>query len=324
MKTRSNPKSTAVSANWKPVDIYQRVTDLIVKRMEEGFFPWRKTWLVTEDGSVELPRNYLTGRVYSGINLMLLGSLPYARPYYLTFNQVKQLGGTVRKNASGAMVVFWKVETEEEATKRGEPTSRRFLLRYYYVFNITDVEDIDFKLPVLTPVVPKPTDETVTSCRAIMDAMPNPPAIHYRNTNRAFYNAKRDMINMPKPENFETSANFAVIAFHELIHSTGHASRLNRPELAKPNKFGSRNYAKEELTAEIGACYLAAVSGIDVTQATILDNSVGYLQNWLQALKNDKTLIIKAAGLAQKAADYVLGATSAELPELEEPAVATC
>ncbi|GAA4462337.1 zincin-like metallopeptidase domain-containing protein [Nibrella saemangeumensis] len=324
MKTRSYPKSAPASANWKPVDIYQRVTDLIVKRMEEGFFPWRKTWSVTDDGSVELPRNYLTGRVYSGINLLLLGSLPYDRPYYLTFKQVKQLGGTVRKNASGAMVVFWKVETDEEATERGEPTSRRFLLRYYYVFNIADVEGIDFTLPALIPLAPKLADEKLIACRALMDDMPNPPAIRYGNTSRACYNVKRDMINMPKPENFETSANFAVVAFHELIHSTGHPSRLNRPELAKPNKFGSCNYAKEELTAEIGACYLAVVSRVDITQATILDNSVGYLQNWLQALKNDKTLIIKAAGLAQKAADYVLGATSVELQELEEPEAVIC
>lgn len=300
------------------VDIYTRITELITAEMEKGRLPWRKTWGVLADGSSEVPRNYVTDRPYTGINSMLLACAPYERPYYMTFNQAKAKGGTIRKGAKGAIVVFWQVSQfeKEEQNKQGETTHKKVgvpLLRYYHVYNIADVEGITLELPERRAADSVAETDIITACGAVVDGYSNGPTIINRDPRRAYYSPGFDLVNMPRLVAFESPQAYYQVFFHELIHSTGHRDRLNRKELVETEGFGGENYSKEELTAELGACFLSAHCGIQLeADKTLLQNSAAYLQGWLSALRNDKTLFVRAAGQAQKAANYVLGHTPGE------------
>ena len=145
--------------------------------------------------------------------------------------------------------------------------------------------------------------------------MPNCPTIKYAKQ-KAYYDPVHDLINMPKLGSFATAESHYSTLFHELIHSTGHQSRLNRKEIVEPNDYGSEQYGIEELTAEIGACYLSSVAGI-VHQE--FDNSMAYIKGWIERLKNDKRMIVYASGHAQRATDYILNVQS--YPREDVPAI---
>jgi len=134
---------------------------------------------------------------------------------------------------------------------------------------------------------------------------------------KAFYAPSSDYVGMPNRTSFEKDAGYFGTLFHELIHSTGHASRLNRPTLTESAGFGSNPYCKEELVAEMGAAFLCGHAGIG---ETILENSAAYVQNWLEQLQNDKKLIVQAAGQAQRAADFILNVKHAEPTDEKQPA----
>lgn len=304
-------------------DLYTRVTNLIVAELEKGRIPWRKRWGMLEDGRVEVAQNFVSKRNYTGINSVLLGCANYERPYFLTFKQATELGGNIRKGAKGNLVVFWNVlEKEKEVTNRkGESKTKKVgvpLLRHYFVFNVADVEGITIELPTLLP--PDAISETyrIEACDAVYTRYANAPDIVHRDPARAFYSPLFDYVNMPRPSAFDCPEAYYCVLFHELIHSTGHRDRLNREELVQSDGFGGERYAKEELTAEIGACYLAGSCGLDLTDPRLggiplLTNAAAYLQNWLNALKGDKTLIFRASGQAQKAVDYVLNGVTEEM-----------
>ncbi len=183
------------------------------------------------------------------------------------------------------------------------------MLRYYRVFNIEQCEG----LKALHGDDHKPVNP-LAECESIANRMPNAPRIEQHS--QAFYRPSADMVGMPSRNCFESPEGYYSTLFHELTHSTGHKSRLNRfEENSTDHQFGSESYSKEELIAEMGAAMLAGIAGI--SQAT-LDNSASYLQSWINRLKSDSRLIISAASHAQKAADYILGKTQSEegKPEL--------
>ena len=295
-------------------DVFQIVTNRIIEQLEHQVIPWRKPW--TEGGH---PQNLFSKRPYTGMNTWLLGSLGYAQNYFLTWKQVKAVGASVKKGEKGTMVVFWKKLPPDEAKNATEPQQAKTVLRYYHVFNIAQVEDLP---EVVT--IPYSADITFSdvACDEIIERMPNCPAIKH-SKQAAFYDCIKDFINMPKQGSFNSVSSYYGTLFHELIHSTGHQSRLNRKEIVEPNKFGSEPYSIEELTAEIGACYLNSITGIAHSQ---FDNSVAYIKGWIERLKNDKRMIVYASGQAQKATDYILNVQSyqkdAEL-QLEEEALET-
>ena len=313
--------SITPSATRPAVDIYTRITDLITAEMEKGRVPWRKTWGFLANGSMEVPRNYVTNRPYTGINSMLLACSPYDRPYFMTFNQAKAKGGSIRKGAKGSIVVFWQVRPydKEVTNRKGETETKTVgvpLLRFYHVYNVADVEGITLTLPErrqadeLTPV------EQFTVCERIVAEYPNGPLLVHRDALQAYYSPALDMVNMPKQAAFESPQAYFQVLFHELTHSTGHRDRLNRKELVETEGYGGENYSKEELTAEIGACFLSSHCGINLEQdTTILKNSAAYLRGWLSALRNDKTMLVRAAGQAQKAAFHILGHTPDEVAD---------
>jgi antirestriction protein ArdC len=235
---------------------------------------------------LHLPRNLVSKKSYRGINTLLLHAMSYESPFWLTFRQALELGGNVRKGEKSCPVVFWKQLAIEDA-ETGE-TEKIPMMRLYSVFNVAQCEGIK-KLPATVETTPTKPDE-------IIAAMPQRPEIKHGMA-KAFYSPSADNVAMPNRERFETEAGYFSVLFHELIHSTGHASRLNRPTLTESQGFGSDPYCKEELIAEMGAAFLCGQAGI---AEQTLDNSAAYVQNWLEALQNDKKLIVQAASGGRK------------------------
>lgn len=306
MKTNQN-STTNQNSNENPkakthIDVYAMVTNRIIEHLEKGVIPWQQPWSKAGE-----PKNLITGNRYKGINVWLLSSLNYSQNNFLTFKQVKDLGGSIKKGEKGQEVIFWKwLEKENADTKEVE---KKPLLKYYKVFNIDQCTGIPKeKLP---PVIEN-NNEPIKECVKIITEMQKRPVIRHKEQ-RAFYNREEDVVNMPKMETFKDSESYYATLFHELVHSTGHQNRLNRKEIVEQIEFGSEEYAIEELTAEMGASYLKSKAGIPIEQ---LDNNIAYIQNWLGKLKKDKKFIVYASSQAQRASDYILNELNKE-KELE-------
>jgi antirestriction protein ArdC len=267
--------------------VYEIITERIIELLKAGTVPWRKPWRSSA------PANLISKKPYRGINAFLLNSLSFESPYFVTFNQAKQLGGSVRRGEKGAPVVFWQfIEKQTEDGKKEIP-----LLRYYTVFNISQCEGI----PV--PAVQTSTVNSIAACECIIEGMPNRAQIEHGG-NEAVYIPKLDRIQMPAKASFGSAEEYYSTLFHELIHSTGHQARLGRKGVIEAAYFGSQSYCAEELIAEMGSSFLCGEAGIET--ATI-ENSAAYIKGWLTKFRSDKWMIVSAAGQAQKAADYVLG-----------------
>jgi antirestriction protein ArdC len=288
------------------IKIYEMVTERVVQKIEDAIkaaengenvlAPWHKPWY--QNGG--LPMNLVSKKPYRGMNVFLLAMMGYASPYFVTFNQAKKLGGKVKKGEKGHPVVFWKwveIDKDTDGNKLDKPKKIPFL-RYYTVFNVDQCEGLEDKVPAI------PTREfnPIAEGDAIIANMPNRPDMTYCEA-RAFYRPATDTVNMPKHELFDGDAEYYSTCFHELVHSTGHASRLDRKEVTDGNFFGSHDYSVEELVAEMGAVFLCNEIGL----ASTFDNSLAYLKSWLGKLKDDTKMLITASGRAQKAADYILG-----------------
>ena len=286
-------------------DIYEAVTDRIIEELERGIIPWEKPWTGTPDGAI----SYATGKPYSVLNQMLLGK----EGEYLTFKQVKDANGNIKKGAKARMVVFWKFlqKTQEDDSgnimrdKDGLPIYKNIpFLRYYNVFHIDDTEGIE---PKHMKDVPLNDIQPITHAEAVLTDYWKREGItveHVKNSDRAYYSRTDDLIHLPLMEQFTTAEAYYDTAFHESVHSTGHAKRLNRLTSGLSAAFGGEDYSKEELIAEIGACSIMHKLGLE-TEKTFR-NTASYIQNWLRALRNDKHMIVSAAGKAEKAIELIL------------------
>ena len=272
------------------MDIYAEVTSRIIDQMEQGIIPWQKPWIASGQA---ISRS--TGKPYSLLNQMILG-----KPgEYVTFKQCQAEGGKVRKGEKSQMVVFWKfIEQEDEET--GEKKQVPFL-RYYSVFHIDQCEGLAAKHMPSLPLTAN-ADETAESLIAAY-VQRSGVRVKHQEGDRAFYTPSADTVTLPLLAQFAETAEYYSTAFHELTHSTGHASRLNR--LENVAFFGSEAYSKEELVAEIGAAALVNHAGLET--ANSFRNSAAYVQNWLKVLQEDKRFIVSAAGKAEKAVSLILG-----------------
>jgi antirestriction protein ArdC len=286
-------------------NVYEIVTEQVIKQLEQGTAPWRKPW------RAEMPVNLVSGKAYRGINPFLLGSQGYGSRYWLTFNQANKLGGFIRKGEKSSIVTFWNIGQEKiirNAETGAERKSKPILLRYYAVFNVEQTEGIADKLGLGNA---GPRVASIEQCEAIVSGMPNAPRMEQ--SDRAWYRPSTDSVGMPSRSLFNSSEEYYSTLFHELTHSTGHSSRVGREGIEELNTFGSESYSKEELIAEMGAAMLCGVTGI--APATI-QNSAAYLKHWIERLRGDSKLLVSAASQAQKAADFIRN-TSAH-PETEE------
>lgn len=279
-------------------DLYQVVTDRIIELLEAGAVPWNQPW---SGGATRYPRNMKTGKHYRGVNVFLLAvtgwQKGYESAYWLTYKQARERGGSVLKGEESTLVVFWKQVQVEDKHTRDKVTVP--VLRYYRVFNVEQCEDIE---------IPDRHDLPVSEFAPIHEAervvaeYPNPPEINYGGST-AYYRPSTDRVVMPKAERFDSPEEYYATLFHELVHSTGSMARLQRFTRA-PKSFGSVDYSKEELVAEMGAAFLCGHAGIET--ATI-ENSAAYIQGWIERLRGDHRLVVAAGSAAQKAADLILG-----------------
>jgi antirestriction protein ArdC len=282
-------------------DIYQEVTDKIVGYLEDGIAPWRNP--INRGSGDGWPKNLGSGKRYRGINIILLGMRAwesgYSSDYWLTYKQAAQRGGTVRQGEQGSLVTFWKLYEKKDPATNTETTLP--VLKHYHAFNLEQIDGI--------PIPDAPDEKDLISftplekAEEIVAGYLNGPNIETKGS-RAFYRPAIDTVCLPLPQQFESSEIFYSTLFHELSHSTGHSKRLDRGLDTEPQPFGSPDYSREELVAELSASFLCAASGIS---PPTIEQSAAYMQGWINVLKGDKRLVVSAAGAAQKSADLILG-----------------
>lgn len=299
--------------------LYDEVTARIIAELEQGRVPWVQPWSSETAGGngggpvAGLPVNALTRRGYSGINVLILWGAVVAGGWasqgWLTFRQALSAGGNVRKGERGTQVVYAdRFTPEAEKTKAretgGDARSVAFLKRFT-VFNVAQCEGLpdDF----LAGPVALPEREIVPVAEAVIAAS----GIDFRiGGDKAFYSPGQDFVQVPPQQAFHDQVNFYRTALHELTHGVGHSSRLNRN---LTGAFGSKDYAREEMVAEMGSAFLCASLGIVPTV-----RHADYIGAWLEVLREDNRAIFRAASMASKAADWLLSRYEASLPESEE------
>lgn len=277
------------------LDVYEMVTNRIIELLEKGVIPWQKPW-----AEVGVPMNLISKRAYRGINLWLLLSLNYERNLFLTWDQLKKLGGSVNQGEHGHIVVFWKnVKKQPEELDSNKNPKQIPMLRYYKVFNVEQCRDIPKEI---MPELFKNEKDPIVECESIFNNMPDSPLLIFKGK-QAYYDVAADHIILPHLKYFKTSESYYTTLFHELVHCTGSEKRLGRKSLIDMVPFGSESYAMEELIAEMGAAYLAQHSGILPVE---INNTVAYIDNWLGVFKKDTRFLISASGQAQKAVDCIM------------------
>lgn len=276
----------------RTIDVYQMITNRFTDQLKKGIIPWKRPW--SEQG---LPQNLVTGKQFRGVNLWLLAMLGFKRNLFLSFKQLKEIGGVAKEGEKSAPVVFWNwVEAKDEDS--GETKLIPFL-RYYTVYNIEQCENIpEGYIPAPPQIDLNPTN----NCERIIADMPSKPAVKQKDK-KAYYNPLLDVVNIPKRESFEADEDFFEEYFHQLIHSTGHLARLGRKEIIQMPEFGSEQFSYEELIAEMGICNLKSWCGFTKDASTENESQAS---GWLKKLERDKKLIISASMHAQKAVDYIL------------------
>lgn len=283
-------------------DIYQEVTETILGYLDQGVAPWRNP--IARAGGGGQPMSLASKKPYRGINTFLLAMVAWAREYssdyWLTYNHAKKSGCRVRKGEKGTLVVFWKhyAKTDKES---GEEVTLP-VLRHYFAFNADQVEGI--VAPDSAPPEPdRPPFVPIAAAEQIVAGYRNPPEIIHRK-NAACYLPSLDRVEIAEPMQFESQEAFYATLYHELTHSSGHKTRLDRGIGEKLAPFGSPDYSKEELVAEFGGAFLAAAAGIS---PPTIEQSAAYIEGWRSRLSADKKMVIQAAGLGQRAADHILG-----------------
>lgn len=275
--------------------VYEMVTERIIDQLENGVIPWERPWTGIRSGA----HNRVSNKPYSLLNQMLL----LHDGEYASFKQWTDLGGKIKKGEKSEIVVFWKIYPTEEKKENGTIEIKNIpLLRYYNVFHISQVEGIESK-----EVIELAEVEPITEAERIKEEYKEREHIEIMEmvTNEAYYNPTKDFIKVPCKEQYKNIEEFYSTLFHEMTHSTGHKSRLDRLSTETKARFGSETYSKEELVAEIGCASLLNILGIETTKT--FKNSSAYIQNWLQVLKNDNKFIVSASSKAEKAVKYILG-----------------
>ena len=281
-------------------NVYEMVTERIIEQLEQGIIPWEKPWR----GVIEGAYNRVSKKSYSLLNQMLLKH----DGEYATFKQWTELGGHIRKGEKSEIIVFWKIYPIEEIQEDGSKVVKQIpLLKYINVFHISQVDGVE-PLPKeeLHDIEPIEKAESILQDYWTREHI----TVEHIKGNKAFYSPMSDMIQLPLFEQFKDANEYYSTAFHESVHSTMKENRCNRAEERK-NKlvaFGSEEYSKEELVAELGSASIMNMLGIETRKS--FRNSSAYIQSWLRVLKNDVKFIVSASSKAEKAVNYILNTES--------------
>lgn len=279
--------------------VHTILTDKVLEMIKAGVAPWKRPWR-----STGRPRN-IRGTNYNGINYFMLAMTAQLNGWsniWMTFNQIKERGGTIKEDQkkNGTCAYFYKMlERENQIT--GDMEFSHPMFRFFLVYNLDQVDGIIVKgvndgNAKVHEILPAP--------QSIVDGYQNAPEIRFGG-DRACYSPVIDKINMPALDAFDTAEHYYATMFHEMAHSTGHLTRLNRKEIMDPIIFGSHDYSLEELVAELTSVYLCDTCGI--SNERTLESAAGYLAHWHKALKDDPGMFATAASRAQKAATHILG-----------------
>jgi antirestriction protein ArdC len=281
----------------KANDIRDEIVSKVVQALENGCAPWRKPWGMTGVGGA--PRNAITGRRYTGVNVWLLALAGFESSEWCTFNQARKVGGHVRKGEKGTKIVFYSVI---EKTGTDGKVDKIPLLRCFTVFNREQCEGLP------APKGAKKLFDGIAPLDAgekVLANMPQRPTfVNDAPSDRAYYSKVEDKVVVPCLKQYTNPVEYYLTAFHEMAHATGHSSRLNRDSLNAISAFGGHEYSKEELVAEMAAAMVAAECGI--TTESLPANSVSYLTHWASKLREEPGILISAASQAQKATDFIL------------------
>jgi antirestriction protein ArdC len=303
--------------------IRQSITDQIVEALKSGGIPpWRRPYGISPNSG--FPTNVISGKRYSGVNVLLLRmaamSHGFTSKYWMTFNQASNACGRVQRRPDNVppgqwgtkILYFTRVTKTEVDPITGEETEDSFpILKTYYVYNVDQCDGPFDHLRVDEASLAVNTD--FVDYEPAEDLIRNMALDIRLGGDRAAYNPTGDFIVCPHKHRFEEESEYYATIFHEIVHLTGHPSRLNRDQR---NRFGDKAYAFEELVAELGTSFITSALGIP--QSDNLDNHKAYLANWLEALNRDSRFIFQAASAASKAADLILSYASQPEPVLEE------
>lgn len=287
----------------KKFDVYQMITDKVLNAIQtNNSLVWVKSW---SDVQGAYPCNGRTGKRYRGVNMFLLSLTEFTSNYWYTYNQIQELGGTLKKGSTSNQVVFWKMlKTTEVNQATGKKEEKIIpMLKYYNVFNYEQTEGIKLKEVVL----PNESAEPIELCENVVSDYTKRCKLKQLvigASDRAYYSPSKDLVNMPMLEQFKSTEEYYSVMFHELAHSTGHESRLKRKEVVQGGLFGSTDYGLEELVAELTASFVSAEVGI--SNESTERNSQAYLKGWYEAISADRKMFITASARASKSADLIL------------------
>jgi antirestriction protein ArdC len=294
----------ATSTKTNRVDVYTRVTSRIVEELERGVRPWMRPWSVEHAaGRITRPLRS-NGQPYKGINILMLWASAeaqgFANPFWVTFQQAKELGGFVKKGEHGSPVVYANTFKKKETNDAGEETEQEIpFLKEYTVFNAAQVEGLPAYFYELAKAIETKPPARIEQAEAFFA---NTKAEIQYGGNRAYYAIDRDYVRMPPFETFRDAESHAATLAHELTHWTRHETRLNR-DLGR-KKWGDNGYAMEELVAELGSAFLCA--DLSITPE-VREDHASYIESWLKVLKGDKRAVFSAASLASQAVDFLHG-----------------
>lgn len=278
-------------------NVYEMVTERIIEELEKGRIPWERPWTGVRAGAY----NRISKKPYSLLNQLILGQ----DGEWASFKQWSELGGHIRRGEKSSFVTFWKMqETEVEKGDGTKEIKQIPLLRYYNVFHISQVDGVEpLDIEKLNTDI-KP----IESAEKVLHDYWNREGIRLEQeaSNKAYYSPMFDLIHLPLMEQFTNINEFYSTAFHESVHSTMKESRCNRQEERKGKNvaFGSEEYSKEELVAELGSADIMNILGIETTHS--FRNSTAYIQSWIKALRNDTRMIVSASSKAEKAVKFIL------------------
>ena len=290
-------------------NVYEMITDKFIKMMESGIIPWERPWsgVAGIDGGAF---NRVSKKSYSLLNQCLL-----SKPgEWASFKQWSNIGGKIKKGEKSEFVVFWKIsvgERERVDKETGDVVKEKVtipILRYLPVFHISQVEGVEpLDKAELKETNPIEAAEKIKNDYSVREKI----RIEEETTNKAYYSPMMDYIHVPQIRQYKNANDFYATLFHEMVHSTGHWTRLDRFEKGtKLAPFGSADYSKEELVAEMGSAFLLNHVGIETEKTD--RNSAAYIQSWLRVLKNDNRFVVSAAGKAQKAVEFILNGKESE------------
>src|SRR5271165_1318449 len=281
-------------------DHYAEVTAQIIAALEAGTPPWRQPWDSGKAGGPMMPQNASTGAHYRGVNTLILGMSPVALasgdPRWATYKQAAERGWQVRKGSRGTTGFFYKRIEIGDRDNDGDDVGRRFVpvLRAFTLFHASQIDGIP------PYVAPDPGEAPWRTPEAAATIARNSGAVIRTGGDQAFYSPRTDQIQLPAANAFRSAAAFASVQLHEQAHRSGRATKLNR-DLS--GRFGSADYAREEIVAELAQVFLCATLGIEDCDWT---NGASYISNRLTILRSDRKEIFRAASDAQRIADYLL------------------